>query len=145
MKIINILLFCGLIVYLSTAQSVQRKVLELDCRIDNRLNTSFPRTLSLRDGMIEDVDCQNYYSCKNSIYKITMNYNSTYEEVIVSVTDTETNKAIQTSFILPEEKTKDGFASSFSLSYGDVLDDPSKIADADKKGRFLRVQCDRAN
>jgi hypothetical protein len=128
----------------SKAQAVP--VLELDCRIDNSVMSSVPRKVSLRDGMIETIDCQSHATCKKSIYEVTMNYNSLYEYVIVSVTDLETKKAFSTEHTLIPNKTADSINNAvLSLGYGDVVTSMNDVPELDKKGRFFRISCERLN
>lgn len=120
-------------------------VLELDCRIDSSLS-SFPRTIKLRDGMIEDVDCKTYPTCKNSIYEITMNYNSSYEQVTVVVVDTETKKTFSTEHVLAPNTTGNSLNNAMlNIGYGDVVASMQNAHEAIAKGRVLRINCDRVN
>ena len=120
-------------------------VLKLDCRIDNSAS-SFPRTIELRDGMIETIDCQTHPTCKNSIYEITMNYNSTYEYVIVAVTDTEIKKTFSTQHTLAPNTTGNSLNDAMLLvGYGDVVTSMNDLPDLFDKGRFLSINCDRVN
>jgi hypothetical protein len=108
--------------------------------------SSVPRKVSLRDGMIETIDCQSHATCKKSIYEVTMNYNSLYEYVIVSVTDLETKKAFSTEHTLIPNKTADSINNAvLSLGYGDVVTSMNDVPELDKKGRFFRISCERLN
>lgn len=120
-------------------------VLKLDCRIDNSAS-SFPRTIELRDGMIETIDCQTHPTCKNSIYEITMNYNSTYENVTVAVVDKETKKTFSTDHVLAPNTTGNSLNDAMlNIGYGDVVTRIENVPDLLNKGRFLRINCDRVN
>lgn len=128
----------------STAEAVA--VLKLECRIDNRLMSSVPRVIELRNGMIETIDCQKHATCSNSIYEIEMNYNSSYENVSVTVRDTETKKSISTDFtVLPNTSGDPLKDSYFGLGYGDTMTSLDNIEKLEPKGRFLKIDCDRLN
>jgi len=121
-------------------------VLELECRIDNSLSSSVARTIQLKDGNIVDVDCQNHPTCKKSIYKISMNYNSLYEYVVVTVEDTETKKGLSGTFILPPNSSGDSLKNALlDFGYGDLVQSGDELDQKDKKGRFLRISCERVN
>lgn len=136
----------GLALTLFTSPAFAVKVLELDCRIDNSVMSSVPRTIKLRTGMIETIDCQTHRTCKNSIYEITMNYNDTYEQVTVSITDTETKKTMSSDHVLAPNPTGDSLKNALlDIGYGDVVTSMNDIPELDKKGRFLKISCERVN
>lgn len=121
-------------------------VLELQCSIDNTVMSTVPRKVSLRDGMIETIDCQTHVTCKKSIYEVTMNYNSHYEYVIVSVNDLETKKTFTTEHTLNPNKSGDSINNAMlNVGYGDIVTSMSNIPGLDEKGRFLRINCERIN
>lgn len=120
--------------------------LELECRIDNSLSSSVPRMIQLKDGNIVDIDCQTHPTCKNSIYTISMNYNSLYEYVVLTVEDKETKKGLSGTFVLPPNKTGDQLKNALlDFAYGDLVQSGEELDQKDKKGRFLRVSCERTN
>lgn len=136
----------GLALTLFTAPAFAAQVLELDCRIDNSVMSSVPRTIKLRTGMIETIDCQTHRTCKNSIYQITMNYNNAYEQVSVSITDTETNKTMGSVHVLAPNTTGDSLNNALlDIGYGDVVTSMNDIPELDRKGRFLKISCERMN
>lgn len=135
----------SLIMVLAATPAFAVPVLKLDCRIDSSLS-SFPRTIELRSGMIETIDCQKHPTCKNSIYEITMNYNSTYEQVTVTVVDTETKKTFSTEHVLAPNTTGNSLNDAMlNIGYGDVVTSMQDAHEAIAKGRVLRINCDRVN
>ncbi len=132
---------------LSIAPAAQAvSILELNCRIDNRIHSSAPRKIELRDGHRESIDCQSHMTCRDSIYQIVMNYNSTYEYVIVDVTDTETQKMFSTTTPLPPNTTGDSLKNArIEFGYGDVVQNLGQVNNMEIKGRFLRIDCERLN
>lgn len=144
MKIVKAVSGALVICWSLTALAVSE--LELECRIDNRLMSSVPRTITLRDGYIEEVDCQNHPTCRKSIYKITMNYNSAYESVTVAVTDLETDKALSANLVLHPNLSGDRLKNALlDVGYGDVIRSADEVAKKDSAGRFLRISCERMN
>lgn len=132
------------VTFSSTAHAVP--VLKLECRIDNRLMSSVPRTIELRSGMIETIDCQSHPTCSKSIYEIEMNYNSSYEQVTVTVRDLETKKGAQMEFVLAPNTTGNSLNdASLAFGYGDTITSMDDIPKLDPKGRFLSIRCDRVN
>lgn len=129
---------------ISEAEAVP--VLKLECRIDNSVMSSVPRMIDLRDGMLETIDCQSHRTCKNSIYEVNMNYNSLYENVTVSVNDLETKKAFTTEHTLNPNKSGNSINNArLTIGYGDIVTSLNDVPDLDKKGRFLRIDCERLN
>ena len=138
--------FLPLTMLVAMGEAFAVPVLELDCRIDNSVMSSVPRKVMLRDGMIETIDCQSHATCKKSIYEVTMNYNSLYEYVIVSVNDLETKKTISTEHTLNPNKTGDSLNNAtLMFGYGDTVTSMNDVPELDKKGRFFRIQCERLN
>jgi hypothetical protein len=139
------LAFAGITLMLS-APAHAVSVLELDCRIDNRIRSSMPRKIQLRDGHRESIDCQSHMTCRDSIYEIVMNYNSAYEYVIIEVTDTETQKMLSVTVPALPNTTGDSLKNAhIEFGYGDVVQDLSRLDDMESKGRFLRIDCERKN
>ncbi len=130
--------------FLASTQALAVPVLELDCRIDNRVMSSYPRIIKIKDGNAIDIDCQKHASCKNSIYEITMGYNSAYEQVYITITDTETKKRIVTDFHLPPNGVG-GLSAALEFNYGDVVKSNDEIPVKDPQGRFFRISCWRVN
>jgi len=141
----SLLAFVGLALCFS-APAHAVSVLELDCRIDNRIRSSMPRKIQLRDGHRESIDCQSHMTCRDSIYEIVMNYNSAYEYVIIEVTDTETQKTLSVTVPALPNTTGDSLKNAhIEFGYGDVVQDLSRLDDMESKGRFLRIDCERTN
>lgn len=115
-----------LAILLLTVSSVAfaNDAMKLNCRVDTVPGISTPREITLRDGMREDVSC-NIDSCRDKDLTITMNYNSLYSQVSLSVWDTNTDQAIETAF----PNLKKGSMINFTVYKS-------------KSSRFLRIACD---
>lgn len=135
-------------VSLLSISAIARPSLTLQCNVTNKLafHSKVPRLIELTDGNTVDVDCQKFPNCLNSSYRIQFSYswNETHGLVSVQITDIKSKKDISTQYKLKLDQNAEQ-KESFSIGYGDQIDEKTDWDDYDLKGRSLSIDCEVTN